>query len=347
MAPMPSPEHAGDTVTDEARVESWLLLKSQKSPHTQAAYARAAHRLLRWCRQRGLSLATLSHEDAARYLAHLGAPGTGWVRPRNLPKDMPAPDGQLYGRLSPRSQAQERTVLVTFYTDLINLGQAAQNPFKLTSAAAPPIHDVSEKALTEPALDQLMRWLERQADSPESARDRWVAKLLYHTGIRRSEARYAAMGDFAFVEGCWVLRIQGKRKRMRRVSISDKLLAELSRYRMSRGLPALPSPTEMEVPVIAPIRGPQRFLGERALNSIIDRLIGRFLSQNPDVNPYVAEELAALTPHRMRHTCATHRLERGAALETTQDELGHADPRTTRIYAKTSVRRRADDASLL
>ena len=49
----------------------------------------------------------------------------------------------------------------------------------------------------------------------------------------------------------------------------------------------------------------------------------------------------------MRHTNATHRLQAGALLETTQDELGHTDPRTTRIYAKVSNKQRQHDAELL
>lgn len=54
-----------------------------------------------------------------------------------------------------------------------------------------------------------------------------------------------------------------------------------------------------------------------------------------------------MTTHWMRHTNATHRLMAGASLETTQDELGHADPRTTRIYAKASDTRRKEDAEKL
>jgi site-specific recombinase XerD len=54
-----------------------------------------------------------------------------------------------------------------------------------------------------------------------------------------------------------------------------------------------------------------------------------------------------MTTHWLRHTNATHRLLAGASLETTQDELGHADPHTTRIYAKTSDTKRREDAEKL
>ena len=54
-----------------------------------------------------------------------------------------------------------------------------------------------------------------------------------------------------------------------------------------------------------------------------------------------------MTTHWMRHTNATHRLMAGASLETTQDELGHADPRTTRLYAKVSDTRQKEDAEKL
>ena len=50
-----------------------------------------------------------------------------------------------------------------------------------------------------------------------------------------------------------------------------------------------------------------------------------------------------LSTHWLRHTNATHRLLAGASLETTQDELGHADPKTTRRYVHTVDAQRRDD----
>ena len=54
-----------------------------------------------------------------------------------------------------------------------------------------------------------------------------------------------------------------------------------------------------------------------------------------------------MTTHWMRHTNATHRLMAGASLETTQDELGHVSPLTTRIYTHTLEEKRAEDAEKL
>ena len=54
-----------------------------------------------------------------------------------------------------------------------------------------------------------------------------------------------------------------------------------------------------------------------------------------------------MTTHWMRHTNATHRLLAGASLETTQDELGHVSPTTTRIYTHTMDSQRDEDAEKL
>lgn len=97
--------------------------------------------------------------------------------------------------------------------------------------------------------------------------------------------------------------------------------------------------------MIVPLTGNPRVLCLRRLNAIIDEL-AKAASLAAE-NPYIARELSALTPHRFRHTNATHRLSRGATLETVQDELGHSDPRTTRIYAKTRKEARIRDANLL
>lgn len=60
-----------------------------------------------------------------------------------------------------------------------------------------------------------------------------------------------------------------------------------------------------------------------------------------DQNPSVAEKLRRASPHWMRHTHATHALERGVDLTTVRDNLRHASLSTTSIYLHTDKEKRA------
>jgi site-specific recombinase XerD len=71
----------------------------------------------------------------------------------------------------------------------------------------------------------------------------------------------------------------------------------------------------------------------------------RFFSQVADVvqehNPAAAEKLRRASPHWMRHTQASHALERGVDLTTVRDNLRHASLATTSIYLHTDEEKRA------
>lgn len=329
---------------DRSLIEAWLALKVQLSPHTRDSYIRAATRLLTWCQEHSYGLLELTEAEGTAYLSHLAAPPAHWLRPRRG-TDALKPTQLLYGRLRPPSLKQERTLLVTLFEDLLAMGRAWRNPFRLTAAPRVATPSYADKALSMSARDALLGLLYAAPDSPEVIRWRWVAQLLYHTGIRRIEARFASMADFIHTDGNWTLRVTGKRQVVRNVTVSAKLLVALREYRVAVGLAPLPSPDEVEVPVVLPLRGPIRFLSARSFNVLIDGM-AQFVERCVE-NPHLGREFLALTPHRFRHTCATHRLASGARLETTQDELGHKDPKTTRLYAQTSAAARRHDADLL
>lgn len=334
----------GLNVGDARRLDRWLLLKAKRTPSTLEGYHRAARRLLVWCHEQGLRLDNLTEADASRYLSHLSHPPAHWIFKRGVGTER-KPTQLFYGALSPTSRAQERILLVTLFSDLGEMGEAHRNPFKLTVTEAAESDSVADKALSQGALEALLAWLEAQPGDADIERWRWVCALLYHTGLRRIEARFATMADFHYSDEGWLLRVVGKRRKVRMVTLSPKLLTALQRYRQARGMAALPSPDEVDVPAVCPIKGAVRFMSARAFNLMIETLLARCMPALD--NPHIQRELAAVTPHRFRHTNATHRLAKGALLETTQDELGHADPRTTRLYAKTARAQRIKDAELL
>lgn len=347
------PDDATGAQTDTQAVSVWIRARGMRSAHTFESYRLEATRILVWTQEHGLSLKTLKVDHVHAFYAHLENPPADWLRPRRVSKGTRlAPTQLLIGPLSKRAIAYTRTVLSGMGAYLQDAGYLQRNVFRLS--ASPAIVEVTshaDKTLTLTAWRWLWRWVcsipaETAAERTRAQRARWLFALLYHTGIRREEAANARMGDFRQTDAGWQLRVVGKGRKERWIPVNSMLLAELSRYRAARGLPALPSAGD-PAPVLTSLyaKAAKQALTPRAVGLLIHELIQAATDDCTD--EAVRAAIRHLSTHWLRHTNATHRLAAGASLETTQDALGHADPRTTRIYAKTIDKKRAQDAELL
>ncbi|MEJ5186623.1 MAG: site-specific tyrosine recombinase XerD [Candidatus Geothermincolales bacterium] len=156
---------------------------------------------------------------------------------------------------------------------------------------------------------------------PAGLRDRAILETLYATGMRVSELVGLDLDDLDLGEA--EVRVMGKGSRERVVPLGSKALAALEDY-LREGRPALVRSSVQRA----------LFLNSR----------GRRLSRQ-----WVWEILKAraervglgdkVTPHTLRHSCATHLLERGADLRYIQELLGHASIGTTQVYTHVSKER--------
>lgn len=141
-------------------------------------------------------------------------------------------------------------------------------------------------------------------------------------------------------DGFWFLRIMGKGNKLRDVTLSDDFVEYLKRYRLYRGLPALPRVDESE-PLVHKIRGQ---------GGMTVRQIRRLVQQSFDIAQQSllddgfkddAEQLEAATAHWLRHTGATHDAQT-RPLKHLSEDLGHAKIATTdQIYIQTNIKERA------
>jgi len=345
-------QDALDVHTDVQAVAVWLRAKGARASNTFEAYRREAVRLLLWLNEIGLSLKAMKVDHVHRFLAHLSQPPAHWLRPRKPSRGTVLAATQvLSGPLSARSLTHTRTILGGLFAYLQDAGYVRFNVFKLSSRPAVVVSQQQERALHLDSWFWLWEWLCNMAQNDAhqkrvATRARWLFALLYHSGLRREEVAHGVMGDFARTDHGWFLRVTGKGSKQRLVAVNAILLEELVRYRQSWGLAELPRPSE-HFPLVATVNPAARTLSmtPRAIGLIIQKLASSAAQDCTDA--HIHSQIVRLTTHWMRHTNATHRLAAGASLDTTQDELGHADPRTTRIYARTLDSQRLDDAQKL
>jgi integrase/recombinase XerD len=155
--------------------------------------------------------------------------------------------------------------------------------------------------------------------TPQGVRDRAIIELLYSTGMRVSELVNLRVSDLDMRMGC--LRCIGKGDKERLVPVGRKALAAVQQY------------LETSRPGMV---GSRRAAGQPAHQLLVNRW-GRGLSRIAIWRILAAHGRRAglrmnLSPHKLRHSFATHLLERGADLRSVQLMLGHADISTTQIY---------------
>lgn len=234
------------------------------------------------------------------------------------------------GRHGPASVRLRFSALRTFFQWMQSRDERADNPaagLRLPRPRKSLPRFLSEEQMTN-LLSAPCRLLEKKpckvAGRKEPAWSRWrdaaLLELLYGTGLRLGEALSLSWKAF-HEEGKRTLKVRGKGGKERLV-----VLGEAVREAMAKYLEKLPAGWRREA-------GPA-FLGPRG-----ERLCARVFQRN--LKEYLAEaELdPSLTPHKLRHSFATHLLARGADLRAVQELLGHARLTSTEIYTKVTTER--------
>jgi site-specific recombinase XerD len=168
--------------------------------------------------------------------------------------------------------------------------------------------------------------LPRDTDAQRAyyARCRWLTTLFYLQGMRISEVAGGQMGQFfrrlsADGQDQWWLETLGKGDKERIVPVGRKALAMVEKY-MQEARPELLKKAKLS-------QSQALFVNRRGAS--LSRVgVWKILS----AYGRRAGLRVALTPHMLRHSFATHLLERGADLRSVQLMLGHADISTTQIY---------------
>ncbi|MCL5286176.1 MAG: tyrosine-type recombinase/integrase [Nitrospirae bacterium] len=246
--------------------------------------------------------------------AYWGGEGVLWER-LDRPRALRFVKRLLDRGYAPSSIARTLSNLRGFFRYLKKNGHVGEDPFRLVSG--PRVPRVLPAVLSEEEAASLVAVPAGEED-PEVRRDRALLELFYESGLRLSELCGLAWGDYE--EGSGALLVHGKGGRDRRIPVVGEARAALTAYRtvLEKAGSLLPS---------SPI-----FSGKAGRRLSVWQ-VGRIVRKR-------SREIGLdrkVTPHALRHSCATHLLNRDADLREIQALLGHASLGTTQRYLHTGL----------
>lgn len=157
--------------------------------------------------------------------------------------------------------------------------------------------------------------------TPQGLRDRALLELIYATGIRVGELEQVWLGDWECAQQTLVIR-HGKGDKARVVPIGKTASAWLARY-LDEVRPALVAPRPFERALFV-VQG-----GQPLRQYLVRQMLKRYQAQ--------CHLRKTVSPHALRHACATHLLQAGADIRAIQELLGHASLNSTAIYTRVAV----------
>lgn len=218
--------------------------------------------------------------------------------------------------LSNRSINRKIASLKAFYRFLRTQAYIAQDPTL-------PLSTLRLKKVLPVFLQEkeLLGLLDRHVfdDTFEGWRDKLVLELLYGTGIRLAEL--LAMRDEAVDLYDNTVRVWGKRNKERTIPLPTPLRQVIEQYRTRRDA-AVSSPNGLLLVTAA---------GAPCYPMLVYRLVSKYLRTYTHADRY--------SPHVLRHTFATHLLNKGADLNAIKDLLGHESLAATQLYTHHSLKK--------
>ncbi|HWN96148.1 MAG TPA: site-specific tyrosine recombinase/integron integrase [Methylomirabilota bacterium] len=277
------------------------------SPYTIRNYSQTLNEFAAWHekeRNQAPAWDKLQRDDFRFYLRHLG---------RN--------------KLSRAATQLRFSALRSFYKFLVRRGAVEASPIK--GISLPKQEKRLPRFLTPQQMLALLdapRTCAQPAEGKRALspaliqRDVAILETIYSCGLRLSELCGLRVGDIDFAER--LVRVRGKGKKERQVPIGEPALAAIQTYWRQ-----LMQPPNREQPAFLAHANGFKPVSPR----VIQLRLKRYL--------IIAGLDPHLTPHKLRHSYATHMLDAGADLRSVQELLGHAHLVTTQIYTHVSTER--------
>lgn len=277
------------------RFLAWLQIEQGRADKTIEAYRRDLRDYEDWLSSRGKSSMNASSADVEAFVAHL----------------------RKHGKAA-RSVARQFAAVRMLHKYLAIEGERADDPASLVDGVRVP--SGLPKPLREDEIERLINSI--TGDDSFARRDRALVEFLYATGARISEACGLSLADLDMDDS--LVRLFGKGSKERIVPFGRSAHRALADWLEEGGrgmlVPKRWKSRDFADAVFLGVRGTR--LTRQAAFGIVRKYAG------------LAGIKDHVSPHTLRHSCATHMLVHGADLRIVQELLGHASVSTTQVYTK-------------
>ncbi|MDG2025846.1 MAG: tyrosine recombinase XerD [Acidimicrobiales bacterium] len=297
----------GSIVAAEDRLEPeaedfliWLTVEKGRSVNTLDAYRRDLLRYRDHLARRGSSAVAADEDDVIAFVHVLQGEGLA-------------------------ASSVTRTLVAVRGLHRFLVAEEVRPNDPASEVAMPRVPRGLPKALTLEEVTSLIEVV--VGDDPVARRDRAILETLYGTGVRISELVGLSLGDVDLHDG--LMRVLGKGDKERIVPIGRHAAVALTEWAAASGRGGME---------------PERWARRDDADAVfLNQRGGRLSRQGAwGVVRRHGDEVGLgdrLSPHVLRHSCATHMLDHGADIRTVQELLGHASISTTQIYTKVSTER--------
>ncbi|MCU1496924.1 MAG: Tyrosine recombinase XerC [Acidimicrobiales bacterium] len=294
---------AADPIPVPIEVEdllTWLRVERGRSANTLSAYRRDLRAYVAWLTERGLAIGAVTEQDLTDYVGHLRAQG--------------------------RATSSLKRALVSvrgLHRFLAEEQEGRADPG--ADIEVPRVPRGLPKALSEADVERLLDAV--TGDDPVALRDRAILEVLYGTGLRIGELVGLSLADLDMDAA--LLRAFGKGAKERIVPLGGHALRALVAWLGAGGRPRLEPDRRAR-------RGDAEALFLNTRGARLSRQGAYLVVRAAGERAGLAK---AISPHVLRHSCATHMLDHGADIRTVQELLGHASISTTQVYTLVSTER--------
>jgi integrase/recombinase XerD len=271
--------------------------------NTSLSYKADLEKLILFLASKNLSVDKTSHKDLVEYISLL-----------------------TKQNFSASSIARKISAIRQFFLFLLSENIRKDNPAELLTTPKKP--KLLPRALTEQSIENLFNALDEDS-SDEGVRNNAMLELLYATGMRISElvtlTIQALERDRRTNTINKSMLITGKGNKERVVLLNDTAIAKLEKYlpiRSSFLKKHKQSSSSWLFPSLTK-HGTVSHISRQRFGQILKEL-----ALNQGIDPYI------LSPHKIRHSFATHMLQHGANIKAIQELMGHSSINSTQIYTK-------------
>jgi integrase/recombinase XerD len=226
-----------------------------------------------------------------------------------------------------RSMARKLSCLRGFYKWLLLDRRINHDP--TVNIESPKAWRVLPKSLAEPEVAEMLERASMSATHPQAQatalRDHAILELLYAGGLRVSEITSLSTGDLAMDSGR--VQVRGKGDKERIVPLGERAIKAIETY-LRLGRPHLARISTRRKNANGRHDATRLFLSLRGM-PLTRQWVWHLVKMSNNT----------ASPHRLRHSCATHMVEHGADLRSVQIMLGHADISTTQVYTHLALGR--------